>query len=78
MNKKIGFIIVSTLFLVTALTYVPLTFAQTTYWDYAKVSAYGKDLDDFSSSCAKGKHSSTNISKLVALSCNSLLFCDNL
>jgi hypothetical protein len=49
-NKKIGFIVVSTLFLVTVLIYVPLAFAQTTYWDYAKVSAYGKDLDDFSSS----------------------------
>ena len=50
MNKKIGFIFVSTLFLVTALMYFPLTFAQDRYWDYAKISAYGTNLDDFATS----------------------------
>ena len=50
MKLKIGLIAVSTLFLVTALICVPLTFAQTNYWDYAKVSAYGKNLEDFQTS----------------------------
>ncbi len=50
MNKKIRFIVASTLFLVTALMCVPLTFAQGTYWDYAKISAYGTNVDFFETS----------------------------
>ena len=50
MNKKIGFIFVSTLFLAAALMYFPLTFAQDRYWDYTKISAYGTNLDDFATS----------------------------
>ena len=50
MNKKIGFSVVSTLLLVTALMCVPLTFAQGTYWDYAKISAYGTNVDFFETS----------------------------
>jgi len=46
MNKKIGFIVVSTLFLVIALFSAPLTFAQIP-WDYCKVSAYGTNLVEF-------------------------------
>jgi len=41
-NKKIGFIVVSTVFLVIVLCSAPLTFAQELrYWDSCKVSAYG-------------------------------------
>ncbi len=42
MNKKIGFVVAFTLFLVVALFNVPLTFAQ--HWDDCKVSAYGTYL----------------------------------
>ena len=42
MNKKIGFIVASTLLLVIVLFAAPLTFAQELrYWDSCKVSAYG-------------------------------------
>jgi hypothetical protein len=39
LNKKIGFIVASTLFLVVALFTAPLSFAQIP-WDYCQVSAY--------------------------------------
>lgn len=49
MKRKTGFSVVFTFFIVTALLCVPLTFAQRN-WDYAKVSAYGVNLDDFETS----------------------------
>jgi hypothetical protein len=41
MNKKIGFIVVSTLFLVIVLFNASLTLAQPNIWDYVAVSGYG-------------------------------------
>jgi hypothetical protein len=41
MNKKIGLIVGSTIFLVITLFTAPIAFAQQVHWDYCKVSAYG-------------------------------------
>lgn len=51
LNKKLSLIFSSFLVLVTvSLIFVSVTFAQGNYWDYCQISAYGTDLDDFSSS----------------------------
>jgi len=44
MKKKIGFAVVSSLFLVIALFNVPLMFAQSISWDLCQISAYGTTL----------------------------------
>jgi hypothetical protein len=46
MNKKIGFIVVSTLFLVIVLFNASLTLAQPDIWDYVNLSAYGTSVND--------------------------------
>ena len=46
MNKKNVLMVVCTLFLVTALICVPLTFAQT-HWDNCKVSAYATNIEEW-------------------------------
>jgi len=43
-NKKIGFIVAYSLFLVIVLLNAPFTFAQEKAWDWCQVSAYGTEL----------------------------------
>ena len=50
MNKKIGFSVAATLFIVAAMICVPLTSAQVKSWDYCKLSAYGDRLNDYAES----------------------------
>lgn len=49
MNKKIGFIVITTLFIVTFLFSASLTFAQRS-WDSCIISAYGTNLDEYNDS----------------------------
>ncbi|MEJ2271412.1 MAG: hypothetical protein P8X91_02765 [Candidatus Bathyarchaeota archaeon] len=50
MNKKIGFLIATNLFLVSALMVAPIAFAQPPLWNVVLVSAYVTDFDDSGSS----------------------------
>ena len=49
MNKKIGVIIISTLFIILVLFSASLTFAQRS-WNYCKIDAYGTNLYDYADS----------------------------
>jgi len=60
MKKKIGLIFFCTLFLVTALICVPLTFAQIS-WEYCKVSVYGTNLNDYSDSSTNTERFQINV-----------------
>ena len=53
MIKKIAFSVVSALVIVTALC-IPFAFAQT-YWDYAKISAYGTNVDFYETSTSNNQ-----------------------
>lgn len=46
MNKKIGFIFASTLFLVIVLSNASLILAQPNIWDYVNLSGYGTLVDE--------------------------------
>ena len=60
MSKKIVFVVASTLFLVTALICVPLTFAQLS-WGYCKVDVYGTNLNDYSDSTTNTERFQINV-----------------